>query len=254
MTAPSPMAIAQSFTRGFASYHGAATPQSAIARDLVERLMALRGDAPAAHVFEFGCGTGLLSDCLAARLRAGRMTLNDLTEDAARTAARHGATFIGGDVRAVDWPDAPDLIVSSSTIQWLADPAALLRRAISALAPGGWLAVSGFGPGQFRELQALGYPLPVPGLTCAKALAASLAGLCLRPVCATEALWRHDFSSPREVLRHLRQTGVNVGRARLWTKRDLAEFSDAYQSRFASPMSGVTLSYHPVWLIARKPA
>lgn len=253
MTTPSPLAIAQSFSRGFSSYHEAATPQSAIARDLVERLLALRGAAPAAHVFEFGCGTGFLSDYLAARLPRARLTLNDLTEAAALTAARLGAVFLPGDVRTIDWPEAPDLIVSASTIQWLDDPATLLRHAVRALAPGGWLAVSGFGPAQFKELQALGYSLPVPGLADANTLASSLGDLGLEPLYSAEALWLEDFSSPHEVLRHLRRTGVNAGRAKPWTKRDLAAFSSDYQNQFSTPR-GVTLSYHPVWLIARKPA
>jgi malonyl-CoA O-methyltransferase len=253
MSAPSPSAIAQSFSRGFSSYHGAATPQSAIACELVERLVAARGRAPADHVFEFGCGTGFLTDCLAENVPSARLTLNDLTDAAALTAARHGATFLRGDVRTIDWPGVPDLIVSASTIQWLADPATLLRRAVRALAPGGWLAVSGFGPAQFTELQTLGYALPVPGLACAKTLASWLGDLGLDPLISTEALWPMEFSSPHDVLRHLRRTGVNAGRSRPWTKRDLAAFSSDYQNQFSTPR-GVTLSYHPVWLIARKPA
>lgn len=59
-------------------------------------------------------------------------------------------------------------------------------------------------------------PLP-PGWTVHEA------GACSRP------MW---FASPREVLRHLRDTGVNGRASRPWSRRDLDAFWPAYDQSF----------------------
>ena len=59
------------------------------------------------------------------------------------------------------------------------------------------------------------------------------------------------FATPREVLRHLRDTGVNGRASRPWTRRDLDAFCRDYDARFGKA-GRVPLTYQPVWLIARK--
>ena len=66
---------------------------------------------------------------------------------------------------------------------------------------------------------------------------------CLRPV---------HFSSARKVLVHLRKTGVNGRANKVWTKSHLKEFLNNYTRQFADE-AGVTLTYQPVWIVARKP-
>ena len=62
-----------------------------------------------------------------------------------------------------------------------------------------------------------------------------------------------DFPSAIEVLRHLRHTGVNGITRTSWTPARLARFSDEYLLRFGTSDGNVTLTYHPVYLIARRP-
>ena len=75
----------------------------------------------------------------------------------------------------------------------------------------------------------------------------------LRAVLAEEEHLTLSFSSPSDVLRHLKHTGVTGITRTAWTPGRLARFSDEYLHRFGTPEGNVTLTYHPVYLIARCP-
>ncbi|MDA5095326.1 methyltransferase domain-containing protein [Aliiroseovarius sp. KMU-50] len=256
MTAhPTPSAdrVGRSFARNFHSYHANATLQAAIAEGLARRLTHHGAPTQFARGFEFGCGTGHLTRALRARFRIDHLTLNDLVQSAANVAREQAADFLPGDIRHLGWPDAPDLIASASTLQWMADPASLVTRAADHLAPGGWLALSGFGPEQYRELATLGSTAQAPGLCHADTLASALASSTGEYIIheARGRIQRLWFTSPQEVLRHLRQTGVNGAAREVWTKARLQEFCAGYRHRFEQD-GRVPLTYHPTWLIAQK--
>ncbi|MCW5206956.1 hypothetical protein VU08_08545, partial [Desulfobulbus sp. F5] len=58
------------------------------------------------------------------------------------------------------------------------------------------------------------------------------------------------FTSPQEVLYHLRQTGVNAINRSPWSRTRLQHFSAEYRQRF-STASGVSLTYQPLYFVAR---
>ncbi|MES0825062.1 methyltransferase domain-containing protein [Ruegeria sp. SCP11] len=243
--------VQRSFSRSFRTYHDAACQQARIAERLAQDLH--KSGAPRQFVsgLEFGCGTGLLTQRLCAQFAFDQLTINDLSPEAQETAYDFGADFLCGDAETIAWPARPDLIVSASMIQWLPDPAAFLRRAATALVPGGWLAVSGFGPGQYRELMHVGSAAKAPGLCRAEEMVAAVIDL-LDVVSFGEDERQMRFSTPRKVLDHLRKTGVNGRAQKPWTKSNLLAFSKDYSQRFGDA-HGVSLTYHPTWLIARKP-
>ncbi|MDA7965040.1 methyltransferase domain-containing protein [Ruegeria sp.] len=250
MTAQMTARVQRSFSRSFATYHAAAHQQARIAERLVQAL--LDGGPPQRfnRVLELGCGTGHLTQRVQTVFQPGHMTLNDLSAEAQQTAEAHGAAFLHGDARAVDWHTQPDLVASASMIQWLPDPAEFLRKAAGALAPGGWLAVSGFGPEQYRELVQIGSAAKAPGLCRAEDMAAAVRND-LEVVCIGETTEQMYFQSPRQVLEHLRSTGVNGRAQKAWTKSDLLRFTQDFTRNFGGD-KGLPLTYHPVWLIARK--
>lgn len=246
----------RSFSRSFQSYHARASEQARIAEDLARRLSERGAPTTFGRAFEIGCGTGHLTQALMRRFTIFSLTVNDLVPDARHVAKSVGARFLPGDARDVVWPERPDLIASASTIQWMDDPEALVRKAAQVLAPGGWLAVSGFGADQFRELRYPGSTAQAPGLCRPEALAAAIrsAGDGAFDILDTgqerRRLW---FESPMHVLRHLRQTGVNAAASRVWTRAALERFGERYIQAFGD--SGqVPLSYHPVLVVARKRA
>lgn len=242
--------IARSFRRSLYSYARNATLQHLIARLLVRRLYRAGAPAHLERAFEFGCGTGNLTRTLTERFTIDRLWLNDLVSDVRTHLPDTGAAFVEGAVENIALPKDLDLIASASTIQWIDTPGPLFEKFGTALRPGGWLALSGYGPAQFRELEALGSKAGAPRYLGA----ADLCRLLPEGLEALEArslrrrLW---FDSPREILAHLRETGVNGLASGGWTRRDLAAFEAEYTERFELNRR-VPLTYEPVWLIARK--
>ena len=59
------------------------------------------------------------------------------------------------------------------------------------------------------------------------------------------------FPTPADVLRHLKRTGVNGLSRRKWTRKDLSDFCRTYSELFGTA-GGCTLTYHPVFVLARK--
>jgi len=242
--------VQRSFSRSFGTYHDAACQQAWVAERLAQALIQCGAPREFEHAFELGCGTGHLTRALHKGSQFQNLTLNDLMAEARATAQDHGAGFVEGDACAVMWPEGLDLVASASMIQWVPDPAVLVNRAADHLTPGGWLAISGYGPDQFRELAELGSASNAPGLIGLDALGAAVSGA-FDIIEIGETRHSLRFPTPRAVLRHLRETGVN-GRAReTWTKSTLARFSAAYTDKFAT-VEGVPLTYHPIWVIARR--
>lgn len=251
MTATRSDRIRRSFRRGLTTYADQAGPQRVIATLLARRLY--RAGAPVhwGRVFEFGAGTGNLTDALRGHFDISYLAINDLVAETSDLITKSGAQFLPGDIERIDWPARLDLIASSSTLQWVAQPQDLLARLADHLAPKGWMAISGFGPAQFQELTALGSQAAAPGYLSALQMKQAVAAQ-VQVVDAGDRKCRLWFDHPRDVLAHLRQTGVNGRASRTWTRRDLAQFCAAYQDQFGQN-GRVPLTYHPIWVIAQKP-
>lgn len=248
--------LRQSFRRSLDHYHDQAGAQARIADDLAAMLLENRPAPRIGRVFEFGCGTGHLTRALLQRFEITELVLNDLVAEAATPAcaiaAAKGldAAFMAGPVEGTRPGGGWDLIASASTVQWIADLPRLLQRLCGLLRPGGWLALSGFGRDQFRELVALGSLAQAPNYLDLRDWPAVLPqGMEL--IAIRQAPIVLEFGSASEVLRHLRATGVNAGANRHWTRAALARFQAGYQARFAE--GGVfPLTYDPVILVARQ--
>lgn len=242
--------IERSFRRGLQSYHQSATVQAQIAKVLAGEL-AKHAPKELNTAFEFGCGTGHLTRALRAQFDIGTLDLNDLVPDCADITGPLGDRFLPGPIEALPLPRDPDLIASASTIQWVEDPRALMRRLWQSLRPGGWLAVSGFASDHFPELQAMGSEAAAPSYISARDWGAMLppeARICLREETRIEM----RFNSALDLLRHLRATGVNGKAQGGWSPARLRSFSDTYRERFGRN-GQLPLTYVPTFLIAQKP-
>jgi malonyl-CoA O-methyltransferase len=166
--------IADSFGARAQSYEQHAGLQRAVA----DRLAKLLPQLERPRVLELGCGTGLLSRHLARRYPDGIFVLTDVAPamiaECRRNIAPTRAAHVSFEV--VDAGEAAghahlDLIVSSMTLHWLADPAASLEKWRRRLAPGGVILYATLGPDSFAEwrsaLAAEGLPSglgPIPTL------------------------------------------------------------------------------------------
>lgn len=146
------------FDRAANRYEQHAGVQVAIAR----RLAAQIADQPLPEqprILEIGCGTGLLTRQLAARIPLADWTITDLAP--AMLTRAQDTLRLGGNARFRvldgEHPDLPacgfDLICSSMALQWFTDPGRGLLRLAGLLAPGGCLAVAVPVQGSWPEWQ-----------------------------------------------------------------------------------------------------
>jgi malonyl-ACP O-methyltransferase BioC len=240
--------LCRQFQRAAASYEGQALVQRQAAERLLD-LLSQHNGGPFLRALEIGCGTGLLTRRLLARFSGiEELTLNDLTPDfASRVNAPSPALrFLPGDIETLPLPGSFDLIISSSVLHWIKSLDSLLDKLAAHLRPGGRLAFSLYGPENLREIRALtGLGLQYRSQAEVEAAVRRRFRL-LRSSAQTEAL---HFASPLDVLRHLRETGVNALSRELWSRARLKEFCAEYRARFSAD-SGVVLTYHPICCVA----
>lgn len=239
--------LRRQFQRAAASYEAQALAQRQAADELLG-LLVLHGRGPFRRALEIGCGSGLLTRRLLARFSSiEELTINDLAPALPACSAR--LRLLPGDIETLPLPGPFDLIISSSALHWLHDLKSLLKKLSAHLNPGGSLAFSLYGPDNLREIKALtGLGLRYSSLA---AVAAMLRDSGLAVLHSSEEAAALHFASPQDVLRHLRQTGVNALSREPWSRARLEQFCAEYRARF-SASGGVALTYHPMYCIAKR--
>jgi malonyl-CoA O-methyltransferase len=146
--------VRRSFSRSAAAYDG----HAAVQRTVQDRMLAAIAEIAAGprRVLDVGSGTGALLARLAAARPALRTAAIDLAPGmAAATRARLPAALVAAaDADALPFRDgAFDLVLSTSTLQWLPRLEPAFAEARRVLAPGGVLAVALFGARTLHELR-----------------------------------------------------------------------------------------------------
>lgn len=181
------------------------------------------------RVLEAGCGTGHLSRHLST-LAPAVLWLNDPEHDAPPCPAPRRCPATS---RRSHCPGPLDLVASSSMIQWLEDPGAVIARLAGAVAPGGILALSGFGPDHFPELRALGGCAGAPSCLNGAGLAAPSA----RGLAGRGRGQLADHAEVRQRACGVAASARDRGGARAGQIRSrgaLLRFLHAYEDRFAT--------------------
>jgi malonyl-CoA O-methyltransferase len=142
--------IADRFGRAAATYESATPVQHEVAVRLAGRILA-SGLEPGARVAELGCGTGYLARALAPELEPSLWVASDIAP--AMVAAARASTPLAAVMDAARPGLLPgfDLVCSSLTLQWLAEPAKAVRAWRGLVRPGGRLAVATMVEGSFAE-------------------------------------------------------------------------------------------------------
>ncbi|MEA2114945.1 MAG: malonyl-ACP O-methyltransferase BioC [Thermodesulfobacteriota bacterium] len=244
--------VRQSFQRAAASYDSQAMIQHRVADHLLGLLNC--HDRKEIHrVLEIGCCTGLLTRKLVEQCSdILELVLNDLVEGFAAQAGNQAGipaiSFLAGDIETIPLTGPFDLIISSSTFHWLHDLEGLLIKLADNLAPGAILAFSMYGPDNLQEIRQLtGIGLDYFSLQQVQAMVSKYFTLDY----SDQQQEVFHFTSPREVLTHLRGTGVNAVSIKAWTRRRLQRFNREYSEKFSDGRK-VRLSYHPLYIIAHR--
>jgi malonyl-CoA O-methyltransferase len=149
--------LARRFGRAAPGYGRHARVQAQAAAALVRAVVRrTAGDRPA-QVLDVGCGTGLLTVRLLDALPGAEVVALDLSAgmlaEARRRLAGRAVRFALGDVEAGLPEGRFDLVASSMALQWLPDPASVLRRAALRLGAEGVLAAAVPVEGTLPELR-----------------------------------------------------------------------------------------------------
>lgn len=248
------------FDSALSTYENAALVQRSAVNALSKALFATTSDdlPHFKNIFEFGCGTGILTRALIAHTRPHTLWINDASpvmlthccDQIEKIENKVNVKTLPGNAETIAWPQKMDLIASSSTVQWFAQPLGVVSKAEHALRSDGVLALTGFLPGTLEEVTALtGVGLNYPNAQdWQSALTRHMHLITFMELPQTLV-----FDSPRAVLDHLRSTGVNsVTRRYTWTRRTLQAFCHDYRCQFAVDGDKVRLTYRAWIAVAKK--
>lgn len=250
------------FARNFKSYDTLAAVQRDVADRLAVEIVRYARSMPDSGV-EIGAGTGFLTRHLKSNFPNTQWVVNDLVGDSGRFLPA-GVEFVEADGENMPLPLGVDILASSSTVQWFDDLSGFVSRAAEALSDDGILAISTFGPDNFAEITATtGQGLEYYPATL---LCEWIGQTSLEVIHCQEWIQQELFATPLEVLHHLKATGVNAITPTRWTHNRLRQFDGDYRALcrknmadqidpdHASESAPVTLTFHPIIIVARKRA
>ena len=251
--------IQQSFQRALQSYNDNASLQRSIANRLLT--LALHAGLPTQNhrVLEIGCGTGFLTQQLATQITIEQLFINDLISDCEHYVRdlipiSTQSEFLAGSIEDIKIPKQLDLICSASTLQWVKNLPELLQKLTQQLNTKGYLILSSFTKNHFIEIRSLQndepdiqYPLNYWSTSqWREALTKDYEVLIIQS--KTHIAY---FNSVKELLMHLRLTGVNGNSRQRWTQQKFKQFEKAYSEKFQEN-GKFKLSYNPIYIIAQK--
>lgn len=244
--------VAHRFESSQSTYKQAGEAQQKIAQTLnrlfLKATMADKDTPIEGSILEIGPGCGALTRLYAPRLLRGDINLWDIADIETSTYAPN-AHFTQCDAEVAIRRRASrslNYLFSSSTIQWFNSPASFLRECDRVLVPGGYLVLSTFVNDNLSEVSSIiGDKLNLPSAAGWQSMIPATFTLY---ICQASSMTL-TFDSPREVIEHLRDTGVNAlggSSSRVSaTRRLLKDYSRDANGKYP-------LTYRPIFIIARK--
>ena len=243
--------VAQRFAKAGQSYVEHAVVQKQISAQLFKYLK-VYCPQNLASVLEIGCGSGNLTHLFHSYFQVDQLFLNDLYEDVNQHFSTiENIAWLIGDIEQLHLPQSLDAVISSSALQWMTDLPTLLHRIHDALKPKGYLGFSTFGENNLIEIKKLtGQGLNYYSIDVLKQ---KLEENGFEIVFIQEEQKHLNFDDPKLVLHHLKATGVTAtAKSHRWTKQSLQQFYSDYQQFHDE--QGFRLTYHPIYVIARRKA
>lgn len=246
--------IKQRFAKSVDVYNDNAEVQAQVAVKLAQLILEHSGTS-FGRVVELGSGTGLLTHELLSLFNIEKLYCNDLVEEylpklqliTSRFFSQF--KFIPGDLEETDlFPHEIDMVVSSSTLQWILELDALFSRFSKRIKNGGTVAFSTFGDKNLFEIR----DVMQSGLFYNSfSSLEQIVQKHFQIIYSEEETRVMYFDTPVDVLKHIKNTGVNALFKSSWTKKDIDQFSELYSERFTTD-KGVQLTYHPMYILSRK--
>ena len=241
--------VAQRFAKAGQSYVEHAVVQKQISAQLFKYLK-VYCPQNLASVLEIGCGSGNLTHLFHSYFQVDQLFLNDLYADVDQHFSTiENIAWLIGDIEQLHLPQSLDAVISSSALQWMTDLPTLLHRIHDALKPNAYFGFSTFGSDNLTEIK----QLTGQGLNyySSEVLKQKLEESGFEIVFIEEEQKHLYFDHPKSVLQHLKATGVTAtAKSHRWTKQSLQQFYSDYQQFHDE--QGFRLTYHPIYVIARR--
>ena len=240
---PDTVAIGEGFSRAGKSYNDNAVVQSEICDRICEKLGSSLSELTSVKLslLEIGPGNGLLTEKWRKMVTPEKVTFIDLTEMPVFGAAKE-ENYIKAD--AEEWLEETDekfdIILSASTIQWFADPLRFISTVRKHLNSGGFAILSTFVKGNLSELDAFR-----PSTIIYKTEADYLKSCEMEIESWERVLY---FNSAKEMLMHLRLTGVSPHRG----ARNVRNLNSGRPAAVKLTGLPAKLTYRPLLIIIRK--
>ncbi len=244
--------VKDKFLNSVDTYDNNAIVQKSMAKELIRVLIEKLGNN-FDNILEIGSGTGLLTKEIVESLNFKKLITNDFSSDyegiikGIFTDINFNYEFIKGDAEFIfDFPENNNLVISNATFQWFDDVVEFLFNTHNTIDDNGVIAFTTFGVDNFYEVNkiqkiSLAY-------TSAKEIIEKVSD-------KYEVIYSHSskeklfFSSPLNVLKHIKNTGVNS------IKNDSVfnpkKFISEYEDKFSTE-KGVSLTYNPIYIILKK--
>ena len=243
--------VAQRFAKAGQSYVEHAVVQKQISAQLFKYLK-VYCPQNLASVLEIGCGSGNLTHLFHSYFQVDQLFLNDLYEDVDQHFSTiQNIAWLIGDIEQLHLPQSLDAVISSSALQWMTDLPTLLHRIHDALKPNAYFGFSTFGSDNLTEIKQLtGQGLNYISLEFLKR---QLEQQNFEVLFIEQEVKQIYFDHPKSVLQHLKATGVTAtAKSHRWNKQSLQQFYSDYQQFHDE--QGFRLTYHPIYVIARRKA
>jgi len=262
--------------RAFHQQAGEYDRHAKVQKRVVDRLLSLAQghvSIASADILDIGCGTGQLLSSLGRRYPDSRLYGLDLAYNMTRCSAERlgpGATLVNGDAEQLPFRDGVfDLVVSTSTLQWIDDLGLFFRQCHRVVRPDGLLCLAFFGGRTMQELQECYREAALQRDSCPEgyldrlhrfkeisAVQQALGGRDFASVLLTSEIEMDYYPNVPELLRSIKRIGAGSSaqegrRGGLGWRGVINETSRLYRERYGKD-GMVPVTYEVIYVIARR--
>lgn len=231
--------LKQRFTKSLNTYKEHAVIQKQMAKKLTQNLHGLSFD----DILELGCGTGFVTEILNEYCIFKNYDAIDIVNGCRDFIKQisNNINFINTDIEDFSTEKKYNLIISNASLQWLENFEQFIKKIKNNLKEDGVFLFTLFGKENFKEIKAITgksldyYPMDK--------LSELLSDFKIKTI--FEEIITIDFKTPKEVLNHIKKTGVNSLTQEHWTRNNLIQFEQEYKKLCKN---NITLTYNPIYI------